>query len=123
MNGIQWRLTVLLLPIHELMTFWPGAKISTIAPKLENEALASAMVEAPTVIALGARAGEVFAASTFEFPAATCGRMIRQRRISRVRVKTYSDVNTTSGELQHVRKCLSNKEIYSYGGHGVVEGS
>lgn len=45
--------------------------MSTTEPKLEKEARASAMVEAPTVTALGARAGEVDAASTLELPAAT----------------------------------------------------
>lgn len=61
----------MVLPIHELMTFCPGAKTSTTEPKLENDARTSAMVLAPTVTALGALAGEVVPASTFELPAAT----------------------------------------------------
>ena len=45
--------------------------MSTTAPKLENPALASAIVVAPTVITEGVLAGEVLAASTLLFPAAT----------------------------------------------------
>lgn len=51
--------------------FCPGANKSTTRPKLENSARASAMVLAPTVTTLGARAGEVSFALTLEFPAAT----------------------------------------------------
>ncbi len=61
----------LVLPIQELMTFCPGAKMSTTVPKLEKEARASAIVEAPTVLAEGARAGEVPLASALSLPAAT----------------------------------------------------
>ena len=53
------------------MTFKPGAQISTMAPKLENVAFASWIVEAPTVIACLTRAGEVPFASLLSFPAAT----------------------------------------------------
>lgn len=58
-------------PIHAEMTFWPGAKMSTIEPKLEKDARASAIVLAPTVIADGARAGENELASALLLPAAT----------------------------------------------------
>jgi hypothetical protein len=45
-------------------TFTPGAKISTAAPKFENEALVSVDASmAPTVMAEGAEAGEVELAS------------------------------------------------------------
>ena len=60
-----------LLPIHALITFSPGAKMSTAEPKLEKEARASAIVLAPTVLAEGTRAGEVFAALALSLPAAT----------------------------------------------------
>ena len=53
------------------MTFSPGAKMSTTEPKLEKEARASAIVLAPTVLAEGTRAGEVFAALALSLPAAT----------------------------------------------------
>ena len=53
------------------VTFKPAAKISTGAPKLENWALESWIVEAATVIASLTRAGEVFFASLLSFPAAT----------------------------------------------------
>ena len=54
-------------------TLMPGALRSTHDPPLENEARASTppLVEAPTVMAPGARAGETVQALTFEFPAAT----------------------------------------------------
>ena len=45
--------------------------MSTTEPKLEKEARASAIVLAPTVLAEGARAGEVFAALALSLPAAT----------------------------------------------------
>lgn len=53
------------------VTFKPGAKISTGAPKSENVALLSAMVEAATVIASLTRAGELLLQSWLSFPAAT----------------------------------------------------
>jgi hypothetical protein len=59
------------LPIQELVIVTPGAKRSTTAPKLENEAIASAIVVAPMVFADGALAGLVVPASVAEFPAAT----------------------------------------------------
>ena len=43
---------------HEDVMFWPGAKMSTQVPKFENEARASVLVVAPTVIALGSLDGE-----------------------------------------------------------------
>jgi hypothetical protein len=48
----------------------PGAKISTHLPWFEKPAGASAGVVAPTVIALGALAGERVHASVDSFPAA-----------------------------------------------------
>lgn len=63
-------------PIQALMTSTPGAKISTTAPKLLNEALASVIVVAPTVTACGTCAGEVFLASLLSFPAATAKWML-----------------------------------------------
>lgn len=57
-------------PTELLMMFCPGAKMSTAGPKLENEARASEIAVAPTVIAEGARAGEVVPASVLVFPAA-----------------------------------------------------
>lgn len=59
------------LSIQALMIFCPGAKMSTAAPKLDAGVRASAMVVAPTVMAEGARAGEVFEELEFSFPAAT----------------------------------------------------
>lgn len=59
------------LPIQALVIDCPGAKISTMVPKLEKEALASAIVEAPTVIAPATRAGLLLAASLLSLPAAT----------------------------------------------------
>jgi len=50
---------------------WPGARISTAGPKLENSARESLMVEAPTVMAAGTRAGENLSAGADSFPAAT----------------------------------------------------
>src|ERR1041385_248768 len=48
----------------------PGAQMSTHVPKFENEARASVIVVAPTVIALATSAGDVVQASTLLFPAA-----------------------------------------------------
>ena len=63
---------VLVFPSFQVeVTFKPGAKISTGAPKLEKTALASLIVEAPTVITSLTRAGEVFFESLLSFPAAT----------------------------------------------------
>jgi hypothetical protein len=54
----------LLLVMPTDWTFTPGAKISTAAPKFENEALVSVDASmAPTVMAEGAEAGEVELAS------------------------------------------------------------
>ena len=66
-------LVAVVLPIHALVTSRPGANISTTAPKLEKEARASAIVEAPMVLAVGTREGLMLAASVLEFPAATYG--------------------------------------------------
>jgi hypothetical protein len=49
----------------------PGAKISRALPKLEKEALVSELSVAPTVKAVGARAGDEVEASVALFPAAT----------------------------------------------------
>jgi hypothetical protein len=49
----------------------PGANRSTQVPKFEYEARASVEVVAPTVIALGARAGDEVHASALLLPAAT----------------------------------------------------
>ena len=49
----------------------PAAQISTGAPKLENVAFVSSIVEAATVIACSERAGEKLLASLLLFPAAT----------------------------------------------------
>ena len=57
-------------PIHPPVIPAPGAKISTQLPKLENDARASRIVVAPTVIADGALAGDRVHASVDSFPAA-----------------------------------------------------
>ena len=49
----------------------PGAKMSTQVPKFENDERASVVVVDPTVIALGARAGEKLHALALLLPAAT----------------------------------------------------
>lgn len=67
----EMLLVAVLLVIHALMMFCPGAKMSTTEPKLEKDARVSAIVVAPTVLALGARAGDVVPASAPSFPAAT----------------------------------------------------
>ena len=51
------------LLIPTLRTFTPGANISTAVPKFEKDAFASFPSMAPTVIADGAEAGDVFNAS------------------------------------------------------------
>src|SRR5215208_6009350 len=51
------------LVLHADVMLLPGAKMSRQVPKFENEARASEIVVAPTVIALGTRAGEVLQAS------------------------------------------------------------
>ena len=48
----------------------PGAKMSTQVPKFENEARASVLVVAPTVIAAATRAGEALHAFGVPLPAA-----------------------------------------------------
>lgn len=64
-------LVAVVLPIQALMTFDPGAKMSTQDPKFDQEARLSRIVAAPTVITAGARAGESYPASLPSFPAAT----------------------------------------------------
>ena len=59
------------LPLYADVMPAPGAKISRHAPKLENEARASAVVVAPTVSAVGTRAGDELHASALLLPAAT----------------------------------------------------
>ena len=54
------------LLIPTLRTFTPGAKTSTSGPKFENDAFTSFPSTAPTVIADGAEAGELFDASCCE---------------------------------------------------------
>src|SRR3990167_3037285 len=51
--------------------FTPGAATSIFSPQLENEALASFQLEAATVIASSAEAGEKSKASVSLLPAAT----------------------------------------------------
>src|ERR1051325_3904428 len=51
------------LVFHDEVMLLPGAKMSTHVPKFENEERASVVVVEPTVIAVGARAGEVLHAS------------------------------------------------------------
>lgn len=45
-------------PVHAERISLPGANTSTHLPKFENQARSSSMVEAPTVIAFSAAAGE-----------------------------------------------------------------
>jgi hypothetical protein len=58
------------LVFHAEVMLLPGAKMSRHVPKFENEARASELVVAPTVLAAATRAGEVVHASAFELPAA-----------------------------------------------------
>jgi hypothetical protein len=58
------------LPIHADVMFTPGALMSTQLPRLENDAKPSLISVAPTVIAVGALAGEKVQASALLFPAA-----------------------------------------------------
>jgi hypothetical protein len=51
-------LTAVLLAIEALIICCPGAQMSTASPKLLNDALESAMVDAATVIASFTRAGD-----------------------------------------------------------------
>lgn len=55
---------------HDDVMSLPGAKMSRHVPIFENEARASLIVVAPTVIALATRAGEKLQASKPSFPAA-----------------------------------------------------
>ena len=56
------------------------------------------MVDAPTVMAEGARAGEVVPASVFELPAATYKNLSDLYRLSQGQ-ETYYDVDSTRSEL------------------------
>src|SRR6476469_4635985 len=58
------------LPLYDDVIDWPSAKMSTQVPNFENDARASVLVVAPTVIACGVRAGDCVQASAFELPAA-----------------------------------------------------
>ena len=61
---------LLAIPADRVLT--PGANRSTQVPKLEKEARVSLLGStAPTVIASGARAGEMLQASPLLLPAAT----------------------------------------------------
>jgi hypothetical protein len=55
---------------HEDVMFTPGARISTTLPKFENEANASLISVAPTVIASTTPAGDCVDASALLLPAA-----------------------------------------------------
>lgn len=55
----EMLLVAVVLPIHALIIFEPGAKRSTADPKFDHEARESRIVIAPTVLADGARAGEM----------------------------------------------------------------
>src|SRR5262249_55567475 len=56
------------LVFHDEVMFTPGAKMSVQVPKLENDARASLMSVAFTVIAAATRAGEKLHASALELP-------------------------------------------------------
>ena len=58
------------LVFHDDVMLLPGAKMSRQGPKFENDARASVIVVAPTVMAFGTRAGDVVQAFTLLFPAA-----------------------------------------------------
>jgi hypothetical protein len=60
-----------LLPIQADVIPTPGALTSTHGPWFENDARASELLVAPTVVAAGVRAGEYLQASCLLFPAAT----------------------------------------------------
>jgi hypothetical protein len=64
---VPLRVSVSVLePMPTLSTLTPGAKMSTEAPQLEKLALRSLRASmAPTVMALGADAGDVLAASCY----------------------------------------------------------
>ena len=77
-------------PIQADFTSEPGAKMSTHAPKLEKPLLASSRAVAPTVIAVGAFAGEYPHASSLALPAATTTVMLRPCM--------YAAASTSDGE-------------------------
>jgi hypothetical protein len=87
---------------QEEVMLTPGARISTPAPKFENEANASLLSVAPTVIASATRAGDAVEASADEFPAAiayTTPSAIERRTASSraVDVPPPSDILATAG--------------------------
>ena len=89
-------------PIHADTMFTPGANTSTHGPKLENEATWSAVVEAPTVRASGADAGERVHASVPSLPAATVTTMPRACNAATIRFVSscrpdVSESDTTLG--------------------------
>ena len=63
--------TRVVLPMNAEVMLWPGAKMSTQVPQLENDARESTDVDAATVIASGALAGDRKQAFVFSLPAAT----------------------------------------------------
>jgi hypothetical protein len=73
-NGVAMDVpeSVLVEPFfHVEVMYEPGAKILTLAPKLEKKARVSDMSTAPTVIAVVTWAGLVNALSVLLLPAAT----------------------------------------------------
>ncbi len=59
------------------------------------------MLDAPTVMAEGARAGEVLAASVLELPAAIYVETDKSaKKFLSKEMSTYDDVNTASSELR-----------------------
>ena len=66
---------------------------------MENDALASAMVEAPMVLAEGTRAGLVKLASVLEFPAATYYFDSQREFVDDLVMHPYSNVDSTGYEL------------------------
>lgn len=59
------------LPMNAEVMLCPGAKMSTHVPQLENDARLSTEVDAATVMASGALAGDRVHAFEFSLPAAT----------------------------------------------------
>src|SRR5262245_65711052 len=63
-------LTATSLVAYDDKMLWPGAQMSRHAPKFENPAFRSVIVDAPTVIASPTSPGDVVHASTSPLPAA-----------------------------------------------------
>jgi hypothetical protein len=76
----------------------PGANKSRQLPKFEYVARASTLVVAPTVIALGSRAGDERQASALLLPAATT-------TVTPLRTRLATAVSTLF-EAHHLRTCL-----------------